>query len=196
MRQVHVIGEDALTCALGTRMVVEATGKSPAMPIINTRGVTKLQADLRRYFGLVSMGPVLCLADTDGACAKDMLARWLPRGAPHGFSLRFAVTEAESWVLADSEALADFLHVSRAKMPDNPDELADPKRQILALAARSSKRLLRQELISERDSSKPGTGYNVHLCDFAARYWRPSEASRASPSLSRAMIRLAELAVA
>ncbi|QGY76718.1 hypothetical protein FZ025_08660 [Xanthomonas hyacinthi] len=98
--------------------------------------------------------------------------------------------------MADSEALADFLHVSRAKMPDNPDGLVDPKRQVLALAARSSKRLLRQEMISERDRNKPGLGYNVHLCDFAARYWRPSEASRVSPSLSRAMIRLAELAAA
>jgi hypothetical protein len=194
MRQVHVIGEDALTCALGTRMVIEATGTSPATPVINTGGVTKLQAGLRRYFGLARIGPVLCLADTDGACAKDLLARWLPQGAPSGFSLRFAVTEAESWLLADSAALADFLHVSRAKMPGNPDELVDPKRQILALAARSSKRLLRQELISEWDRSKPGVGYNVHLCDFATRYWRPSQALRASPSLSRAMIRLAELA--
>ncbi|MFC6840551.1 hypothetical protein ACFQGW_12810 [Xanthomonas theicola] len=96
--------------------------------------------------------------------------------------------------MADSQALADFLHVSRAKVPDNPDGLVDPKRQILALAARSSKRLLRQELISERDRNKPGVGYNVHLCDFAARHWRPSEASRVSPSLSRAMIRLAALA--
>lgn len=195
MAEMYVIGEDALSCALGVKLVTDVAKRIPALPVINTHGVTKLQSALKRYFGLVNISPVLCVADTDGKCVVDIIQRWIPHGTPSGFLLRFAVREAESWLLADSEAFADFLHVPQSKMPKSPDEIDNPKEMVLHLASRSSKRLIRQEMVSDRDSSKSGAGYNVHLCDFAAQYWRPLEAARVSPSLSRAIDSLSNLAV-
>lgn len=193
MPGMYVIGEDALTCALGARLVEEITQCAPTLPLINTHGVTRLQAALRRYFGLVNVAPVLCLADTDGKCVIELIKRWAPHGMPSNFLMRFAVTEAESWLLADIEAFANFLHVPQSKMPQSSDELDNPKKKIVDLASRSSKRLLRQEMVSERDSSKPGVGYNIHLREFAAHYWRPLEAAKVSPSLARAILSLRKL---
>lgn len=193
MGGMYIIGEDALACALGVKLVTDVAKRVPTVPVINTHGVTKLQAALKRYLGLTNISPVLCIADTDGRCVVDIIRRWTPRGIPSGFLLRFAVREAESWLLADAEAFAEFLRVPQSQIPRLPDEVDNPKQIIINLASRSSKRLLRQEMVSNRDSSKPGVGYNMHLCDFAAQHWRPLEAAKVSPSLSRTIDRLGSL---
>lgn len=185
-----VIGEDGLTCALGERLAIALTGAPLALAPINAGGVTKLKANIPRYMGMIKLGPVLCIADTDRNCPVDLLSEWLPRGAPAGFMLRFAVSEAESWVLADPDAFAAFMKVPVSRVPRNPDDVQDPKREILALAARSTRRLIREEVVSDRDPSKQGVGYNVHLKDFVSQHWRPQVACEGSPSLARAMARL------
>lgn len=192
MGQMYVIGEDALCCALGTRLVIDVVGWSLAQPAVNTNGVTKLKKDLARYVSLTRICPVLCVADTDGGCASKLREQWLPN-PPGQFLLRLAVTESESWLMADHEALAAFLDVPESRFPDLPDEIDDAKRTILNLARRSKKRMIRQEVISSRDTNKPGNGYNLHLCDFVVRYWSPERAAQRSPSLARAMKRLTQL---
>jgi len=189
----YVIGEDALTCALGKKLLEVTTGELPSIDPINTKGVSKLKASVARYAGLVSLGPVLCLADTDGKCVVQMLQDWFPAGKPDRFLARFAITEAESWLLADTRGFSDFLGVSEARIPRDPDLVQDPKSQVLSLALRSSKRLIRDEMVGSPDKSKPGTGYNLHLCSFVATAWDPYQAAENSPSLSRAIssIRLA-----
>lgn len=193
MSRMFVIGEDGLTCALGTRLVTEILGWTLAQPAVNTGGATKLKPALSRYMGLTRLHPVLCVADTDGCCALHMRSIWMPRDASADFLIRFAVTEAESWVMADRERLASFFSVSENTISNRPDEIADPKRELLNLARRSKNRLIRQEIVSSSDASKPGSGYNVHLCDFVARCWRPNEAAQLSPSLASAVKRLIEL---
>lgn len=196
MSRMFVVGEDAVCCALGVRLVADVLGWQLAQPAVNTKGGTKLQSELHRYAGLARLHPVLCLADTDGKCARELSRSWRPRNASNAFLLRFAVTEAESWLLADADALARYLDVPHVRVPARPDELADAKRAVLNLARRSRRRLIRQEMISSIDASKPGVGYNVHLRGFAMEHWRPSEAAQRSPSLQRAVRRLTELRVA
>ncbi|HEY0179711.1 MAG TPA: hypothetical protein VGC30_08770 [Dokdonella sp.] len=103
------------------------------------------------------------------------------------------MTEAESWLLADADALALYFDVPEVKIPARPDEVGDAKRAMLDLARRSRRRVIRQEMISSVDGSKPGVGYNFHLQSFAMERWRPREAAQRSPSLRRAMRRLIEL---
>lgn len=193
MRKMFVIGEDGLTCALGTRLVADVLGWTLAQPAVNAMGCTKLKPSIPRYAGLALLHPVLCVADTDGACALRLHSEWMPLQAPKELLIRFAVREAESWVLADREKFAEFLSVSESNISDRPDEIPDAKRAILNLAIRSKRRIIRQEVVSSRDASKPGVGYNVHLCDFVARFWRPHKAASRSPSLARAVRRLNEL---
>lgn len=192
MSQMFVIGEDALCCAFGERLVVEVLGWTLAQPAVDTKGVTNLKKNLARYLRIANLHPVLCLADTDGKCALHMRSQWLPEEFPDRFLLRLAVSEIESWVMADRDALANFFGVSASIIPSRPDELQDPKQAILNLARRSRQRNIAQEVIS-RSNNKPGSGYNAHLREFVLKHWRPRIAEESSPSLARAIRRLTEL---
>lgn len=195
MKRILVVGEDALSVALGERLVAAGLpGWEMPSPAINTSGVTKLVKALPRYIEQSRhVQPVLCVADTDGRCAVTLLGEWLPRTVPGHFMLRLAVSEAESWILADRSALADYLEIPSARVPTRPDELGNPKRELLHLARRSGRRLIRQEVVSGQDASKPGAGYNLHLRDFVARHWAAGRAAEHSPSLARALARVAAL---
>lgn len=196
MAQMYVIGEDAISCALGASMVRGVLGWTIPQPPVNTQGVTKLKKALPRYVGLASICPVLCIADTDGKCAAELVSGWLPAHTPGRFLLRLAVIEAESWLLADQDAFAEFFGVPATKVPREPDSITDAKRELLLLARRSYRRPIRDEVVSRVDPNKPGSGYSLHLCEFAASRWSPNRAAERSPSLARAVRRLAAVAQA
>jgi hypothetical protein len=196
MSRILVVGEDALCCALGERLVAACLPDwQLAQPSIDTKGVTKLQPSLPRYVGLArSLHPVLCIADTDGQCAVELRAKWLPQ-AHERFVLRLAITEAESWVLADRQGFSQALEVPLNKLPQCPDEESDPKRLILTLVKKSKIRQFRDEVVSSTDPSKPGTGYNLHLGAFVRNRWDAQRAAQHSPSLARAVKHLERLGV-
>ena len=137
--------------------------------------------------------PVLCIADTDGKCAKELLSKWLPTAPPENFSLRLAVSEAESWLLADRKALAEYLEIAEKHVSKAPDEETDPKRHMLALAQKSKKRDIRLEVVSQTDVSRQGNGYNPHLSHFVKAHWSAQRAADNSPSLARAIRRISNL---
>lgn len=197
MKRILVVGEDALSCALGERLVAQVLPTwSLAKASIDTKGISKLVLALPRYMQQAEhVQPVLCIADTDGQCPVELVSEWLPHGAGERFLFRLAVSEAESWLLSDREALAGFLGVSVAKLPQDPDRVADAKREVLRLAGPSRVRRIRQEVVSSFDSSKPGTGYNAHLCGFVRHHWRAPHAAGRSLSLSKAVDRLADFGV-
>lgn len=198
MRKLLLVGEDALSCALGRRVLgYGLPGWSLAAPPIDTRGVTKLAASIGRYVEQARhVQPVFCFADTDGTCAvelrNDLLRKLGP--IPPTFCLRLAVPEAESWVLADRDGAAAFLAVPHKRIPDDPEQVPDPKRLILHLARLSKNRSIRDEVVSSLDINKPGAGYNVHLCRFVMEQWDAARAAGRSASLRRALARLSVFA--
>jgi hypothetical protein len=193
MQAMVLVGEDALCCALGQRLIDACLGWPLAHPAINARGITKLVDSLPRYRQVAQRYPVLCLADVDRGCAAQLSAKWRTQHAPASFLLRLAVPEAESWVLADMSGFADFLRVTANRLPHHPDNDQDPKRTVLNLARQSKVRALRQEMVSDADPDRPGTGYNHHLCAFVMAGWDPVAAALRSPSLARATNRLSML---
>ncbi len=196
MTSIVVIGEDALCCAIGEKLVGDflPDWKLANAPI-NTKGVTKLEANLPRYLNLSRSGVVvLCLADIDRTpCAPALVRKWLPRGANDAFLLRFAVREAESWLLADRPNLSTFLHIPRSKIPAAPDELDDPKRTLLNAVRKHSSKALQADLTSSGREVAPGPGYNDLLSAFVRSSWNPIEAALYSPSLRRTLNRLEAL---
>lgn len=196
MKTILVVGEDALTCALGENLVLNfLPGWKTPLPPINTHGVSKLVTALPRYLEQAkNLQPVLCIADTDRQCAKQLLEKWLPKKCCEQFMLRLAVSEAESWLLADRVAVADFFEIAEKLVTTQPEEEINPKRHLLNLAKRSRNRILRSEIVSATDSSKQGAGYNQHLCNFVKTRWSPLRAAPNAPSLKRAIVRLDKLA--
>ncbi|MFT3812529.1 MAG: hypothetical protein QM740_04030 [Acidovorax sp.] len=183
-----VVGEDALCCALGERLVAAMLpGWELAGPSIDTKGVTKLIAALPRYAVQAQhVQPVLCVADTDGQCVKQWLGQHLPRQAQGRFVLRLAVNEAESWLLADREGLAQGLQVASGKLPRQPDEVMDAKGVMLQMLGKSKLRHIRDEAVSRTNPARQGPGYNLHLCEFVHTAWSAERARQVSPSLARA----------
>ena len=195
MKQIMLVGEDPLCCALGESLIQHCLpGWQLATPAISTRGITKLIPELPRYQQIAAHKlPVLCIADTDRACPIDCIKKWLPHKPPANFLLRLAVTESESWVLADRDGFAGFLGIAAGKIATSPDELPDAKRHLLQLAKHSKVRLYRQEMVTA-NGDKQGTGYNLHLASFVRQHWSPQGAAASSPSLARAILRLQQLA--
>lgn len=195
MTSIRVVGEDSLCCVLGERLVATALprwrlgGES-----INARGVSNFAIALPRYVEQAQhVQAMLCIADTDGRCAVELRQLWLKRAVPRTFLLRLAVTEAESWVLADRQATSKFFGVALKHVPLQPDIEPDAKRTMLHLARLSKLRELREEMVSPTDPSKQGAGYNLHLDNLVRRNWQAARAAEHSDSLRRALRRLAEL---
>lgn len=195
MKKILVVGEDALSCALGERLVATALPdwQLSAEPV-NKNGITKLVASFGRYAQLAHhVLPVLCVADTDGRCAVELMNAWIGPAYTDRLIVRLAVSEAESWVIADRTGFAHDLGVPLNKLPHSPDIEADPKRLVLTLLRRSTKRILRDEAVSGIDPTKPGSGYNFHLCKFVRNNWDAQRGAACSPSLARALMRLRRL---
>jgi len=89
--------------------------------------------------------------------------------------------------LADQEALAKFLGIKTALIPDDVEVLPDPKRFLISLAKRSRYRELREDIVPpEGSTSKVGPDYNGRLIRFVNDHWDLVAAGRRSASLASA----------
>lgn len=158
-------------------------------------GKDQVTARLKGYNEAARHSPWLVVVDLDRDfdCAPAAVDAWLPEPAP-GMCLRVAVRSVEAWLLADRTAVARFLKVEREQVPSRPDELADPKAELISLARRSRSRHVRERLVP-RDGSgqRVGAEYASSLVAFARGHWDPERAHRRSPSLGRAITGLERL---
>lgn len=152
-----------------------------------------MKEGVERYKNASNVMPHVVMADLDShACAPKLMSDWgiaseLPR-----LIFRVAVREVESWVLGDREGVAEWLQVARAKVPQDPERLADPKSALLALGRKSLSRRLRSELCPAPGSSaSQGPLYNQRLCGFIAQEWNLARARLVAPSLDKACVRIA-----
>jgi len=100
--------------------------------------------------------------------------------------LRIAVHQGESWLLADAERMAAFLHVQMEAVPSPPDELVNAKQALVNLARTSRSREVRAALVpAEGSTASVGRQYTSLIAEFAREHWRPGVAARRSGSLNR-----------
>ncbi len=141
-------------------------------------------------FNKASKGmPYLVLTDLDNReCAPSMIQEWLPVTRNHNLIFRIAVREVESWILADRKGFAKFLGIAQKRIPENPDDLIDPKAELIHLARASRKRDLMKDLVPrEGSTARQGPAYNERLVSFVRESWNPEAARLTSPSLERAL---------
>jgi len=95
-----------------------------------------------RGFNEASKGcPFFVLTDLDnGVCAPALINDWL-NDPPHpNLIFRVAIREVEAWLLADIEGFSKYTGISKVNFPDNPEDLPDPKAELLKLIKRCRKR--------------------------------------------------------
>jgi hypothetical protein len=133
--------------------------------------------------------PYLVLTDLDNAeCPLALISSWLSQPKHPNLIFRVAIIEVEAWLLAHREAFSEFLGISTNSIPNNVDEIADPKQLLINLARRSSKRILRDAIVPAPNSTaKIGKDYNGQLIQFVQQSWQVDSAKINSQSLQRAM---------
>ena len=138
---------------------------------------------------------VFLLTDLDSTrnCPPELIRSWVEGPLNPRFLFRVAVMEVESWLMADREAVAEFLSIPVKRIPLSTDSIPEPKEFFVSLARKSKKRRLRDELVPKPGAKIPvGYGYNTRLSEFVRDYWDLERAATISPSLKRTLDRLSE----
>jgi hypothetical protein len=163
---------------------------------IDCGGKSGLDAELDAYNDAARGSPYFVLRDldNDAACAPEYL-RGIGFAASAWMCFRIAMRELEAWLIADSDAIADFLHVSPSRVPGNPDELADPTETLVNLARRSTKPAIKKAMVPRPKAGVcVGPQYEAMMIEFGRYHWDPSRASARSDSLRRTRRSLRDLA--
>lgn len=198
MRPVVLATEDALSEAVGQRIVADAGSDLAVTQLLRRGGFGYLRSRMRSFCQIARRTPVLLLADLDTEkCPATLFEDWSRRDEiPKRLLFRVAVRQVESWLLADLDGMAQLLRVRVRQLPRDPDALPDAKRSLLQLAQRAP-RAIRDDLVAERGAAATqGLGYNAVLSNFVRTAWDPSKALHRSNSLARACMRVSELAAA
>jgi hypothetical protein len=107
---------------------------------------------------------------------------------------RIVVQELESWLIADRGNLADFLRVDIAFVPTDPEQLDDPKRELINIARHSKRKEIRSAIVPEAGSTaQVGKLYNSEMMRFIATRWDVQIARTNAPSLNQCLLALEAL---
>ena len=184
------------------RRVVHDTGRSFQITAVYRKGgAGYLKQRILAFNRASRITPYLILTDLDRCvCPPELIEDWFrcslsqyPNQRHSNLLFCVAVREVESWLLADRDSCARFLGVATHLIPSQPDQVADPKQELVKLAARSRYRQVREEIAPQHGSIlRTGPGYNERLGFFVSRSWRPEVAAMYSPSLRRTFERLQE----
>ncbi len=162
------------------------------------RGKPHLMEVLPDYNHAAKFMPWVAVIDLDQKpdCAPELVQQCISMPGKW-MRLRVAVHAIEAWLLADGDCLADFLHVRRSQVPDEPDAEINPKITLVNLARKSTLKAIRTDMVPREGSgTSVGPGYTGRLIEFvtiAESRWRPEIAAQHSDSLRRCMAALQTL---
>lgn len=167
----------------------------PCGPVHICGGKGKLDKRVSAYNHAAQHTPWLVLRDLDhdAPCAPGLIGELLPSPTPL-MHLRIVVRSIESWLLADSDAIASFLGIRVQSLPASPDTLPNPRMELLNLAKKARRREVRDDLLPAPGmSALVGRGYTARLIELATHHWQPERAAERSPSLAACLRSLRRL---
>lgn len=132
--------------------------------------------------------PFFVLTDLDNVdCAPTLILDWLTTPAHPNLIFRIAVREVETWLLADIEGFSEYTGISIANFNDKPEDIADPKAELLKLVRKCRNRNIREDIMPKNEFATVGPNYNGRLGEFVINHWNISRAMKRSDSLKRAI---------
>lgn len=195
MPEICLATEDSLSEDVGIRLISELGRDFHVGQKFRQNGFGFLKKRILSFCEIAQRSAFLLITDLDtGLCPSTLKLSWVnPNHCPNRLLFRVAVREIESWLLADHEGMKKLLDKGASRLPDNPDQLTDPKKFLINSAQRAP-RQIRDDLVPERGSNAiQGFGYNQRLGLFVREMWSPERAALRSDSLRRAIGRLQEL---
>ena len=157
--------------------------------VYGRNGKPALRERIRGYNNAARHAPwvVLVDLDSDAACAPLLRDQWLPAPAPN-LCFRIAVRGVEAWLMGDARTLAHHLGVRPDWIHVAPEELQHPKDAMVALARRSRRKAVLQDMVPrERSGRRVGRAYTSTLIEYVQQHWQPEAAAGRSDSLRRAI---------
>jgi hypothetical protein len=131
--------------------------------------------------------------DTGLPCPAEVVEQWLPHRQPR-MLFRVVVQELESWLIADRGNLADFLSVDVAFVPMGPEQLEDPKQELINIARHSRRKQIRSAVVPEAGSTaQVGKLYVSEMMRFIETRWDIQIARTNAPSLNQCLLALEAL---
>lgn len=191
---IDILVEGLLDEAVARRLIQHTSHQ--AGTTFGKQGVSYLRQRVLGFNVRARYGnPILVLVDfvdTGLECPPAVPEAWLPNRAP-GMLLRVAMNEIESWLLADRQGIAQFLGLSSAQVPQNPERVPDPKQVLVNLARHGRRRVARALVPQPGITAVVGSGYVHAMQTFVAHHWNIEVARQRAPSLDHCLLRLAEL---
>jgi hypothetical protein len=172
--------------AVVRKLIIEAGGNPGT--VYGKKGKPFLRQTILGYNNAARHSPwvVLVDLDRDAECAPPLRAEWVPDPA-QCLCFRVAVREVEAWLMADPESLASFLAVARSRIPSDPEQLLQPKTEMVNLARRSRRRDIRDDMVPREQSGRSvGPADTSRLVEYVQALWRPQVAVERAQSLRRA----------
>jgi hypothetical protein len=185
--------EDVLSEAVVRKIVSTVRPDAVVTAALGLKGKGYLKNKAPELNRTASAVPVFVLVDQDSPslCPAGIAADWFGGELQPNMVFRVAVMEVESWVLAHRTGCAALLSIAEERIPQNPDQIVQPKEFIVNLARRSRSKRVRDEFVPAPGSTAGvGPAYNLRLAEFVEKEWSPVVAADASPSLQRTIRRL------
>jgi hypothetical protein len=185
---LNLVFEDDLSGAVLRHLLMQVRPDCEVGLCYRTGGKGNIKRKLRAFNKAAKGQPYLILVDLDEdhECPPALLQDWIGKEKHPNLYFRVAVHEVESWLLASRRSFAGFLGIDPNKLPMDTDTLTDPKKVLLALAGKSKRRTVREDIVPLRSqTARVGPNYNGRLMEFIYKLWDYEEASQVSPSLQR-----------
>ncbi|MFH0778811.1 MAG: hypothetical protein V2A71_09295 [Candidatus Eisenbacteria bacterium] len=179
--------------AVVRKLIIQAGGRPGT--VYGKSGKPLLRQKIKAYSSAAQYSPWIVLVDldNDAQCAPPFCEEWLSHRAPH-LCFRVAVREVEAWLMADTESLAAFLSVARRRIPADPEQLHEPKIEMVSLARQSRRRDIVEDMVPRAEGRRQvGPAYASRLVEYVQGSWRPGVAIARADSLRRAVTCLTRL---
>ncbi len=190
---INVAVEGPLDEAVAHKLIAFVGGE--VGNVFGREGKPYLRERIDGFNNAARHAPWLVLADLDNEadCAPSLRNTWLSDPADN-LCFRIAVREVETWLMADAETLASHLGVSLNRISRTPENIENPKNEMVNLGRRSRRRAIREDMAPRQESGRRvGPAYASRLIEYVKNKWRPEVAANHSDSLRRAIICLKRL---
>lgn len=189
---VVLVVEDILSEALLRRMLRHFPGKFQLRVTLGKEGFGFIQKNMSAFNQAAASTGFVVLTDLDNQISpKALLRSWISEPLHPNLMFRVAIREAEAWLLAHREAIAEYLEVQVDVIPQDSETVVDPKRFVIELARESDSEEIRDAMVpGPGRRRKVGPDYNGCLLRFVYRNWDPEEARKHSKSLHRTLMAL------
>ncbi len=186
---VSLIAEGPLDEQVLRRLIVQSAPHLQAGVCYGKKGRDWMNINLAKYNQAAQAWPFVSLADLEkDECPPALLQLWFPQGIHTNMRPRIAVRMVESWLLADREALSQFLGISEHHIPHIPEEESNPKQVMVNLARRSRYRIIKEDMVPPPNSAgSVGKNYRGQLEKFVVEKWQAERAQVNAPSLQSAI---------